>query len=151
MSLVTVATFTTPFEAEIVKGRLEEEGVTAVVRDAEMVTADWTMSQAVGGVKVRVPEAEVERARAILAEEASSEDADPIPEAEDLAWRALQASAVGLALPPLHLYAAYLLVRYARLSEGKTPKTQRRAVWAIVFLVPYVALIGVMVGVGLGG
>lgn len=141
MSFVTLATYTSPFEAEIIKGRLEGEGLTVRVADAETVTADWTMSQAIGGVKVRVLEAEAARAREILSTDAPVEDAEAIPEADVLVWRALQASVLGLLFPPLQVYAMWLLVRYARLPEGKSAKTQRRALWAVVFMLPYVAVL----------
>ncbi|MEM6327653.1 MAG: DUF2007 domain-containing protein [Bacteroidota bacterium] len=144
MPLVTLTTYTSPFEAEIVRGRLEAEGIPAVVADAEMVTADWMMSQAIGGVKLRVPASALDRAREILSEDDPAEDAEPIPEAEILAWRALQAAAVGLALPPLQLYAVWLLVRYARIENHESPKTVRRVMWAVVFLLPYVVLLGLI-------
>ncbi|MEM1055761.1 MAG: DUF2007 domain-containing protein [Bacteroidota bacterium] len=145
MPFVTLATYTTPFEAEIVKGRLEAEGFTVVLGDTEVVTNNWMYSQAIGGVKLRVPEAEVEEARRVLAEPVETEDAESVPEAEQLAWRAFQAAAVGLALPPLHLYAVYLLVKYLGVAEDETPKTRRRVLWAVVMLLPYAALIGAVV------
>jgi hypothetical protein len=66
--LLTVATFVTPLEAELTRGRLDEGGVEAIVTDAELVTVDWSMSNAIGGVKVRVAAEDAERARAVLSE-----------------------------------------------------------------------------------
>src|SRR5690606_14037290 len=91
--LVTVATFVTPLEAELVRARLDEAGVEAFVADAELVTADWTMSNAIGGVKVRVAVEDAERARAVLSEPVEEpEDYEGPTEAEALAQRALYAS-----------------------------------------------------------
>jgi hypothetical protein len=66
--LKTVATFREPYEAQLVCGKLEAEGVPAVVQDEYLVQMNWTYSQVIGGVKVQVPEEALERARQILAE-----------------------------------------------------------------------------------
>jgi tetratricopeptide (TPR) repeat protein len=64
--LVTVATFSAAPPAHIVRGRLEAEGLYAVVADENTVNANWFYSNFVGGVKVQVPESQVEAARRIL-------------------------------------------------------------------------------------
>lgn len=66
--LVTVASYTDAIQAHLARGRLEAEGIRAEVADEHYVSADWLMSNAVGGVKVRVPERMAERARRILQE-----------------------------------------------------------------------------------
>src|SRR5436190_23408040 len=65
--LTTVATFSTPVEAELARNRLEEKGIAAVVVDAEAVGMLWHMGNAFGGVKVQVAESDADRARAVLA------------------------------------------------------------------------------------
>jgi hypothetical protein len=65
--LVTVATFGTPLEAELARNRLEEQGIAAVVADAETVGTLWSMGAALGGVKVQVKESDLGEARLILA------------------------------------------------------------------------------------
>lgn len=70
---VTIATFSHPTEAYIPKTKLESEGIWAFVADADTVTANWLYSNAIGGVKLRVREKDVERAVAIL-----NQVADPI-------------------------------------------------------------------------
>jgi hypothetical protein len=65
-SLVTVATFDSPPEAELARNRLEEEGISALLVDAETVGTLWYVGTALGGVKVQVEEADAPRARAIL-------------------------------------------------------------------------------------
>ncbi len=64
--LVKLAAYTTAPEAHIVRGRLESEGIAAVVADEHMVGANWFYSQAIGGVRVLVPESELKRAKEIL-------------------------------------------------------------------------------------
>lgn len=54
---------------------LESEGIAASVRDANTVTADWMLSNAIGGVKVDVPDADVSRARELIAQFASGSPA----------------------------------------------------------------------------
>jgi hypothetical protein len=66
--LKTVATFREPYEAQLVRGKLEAEGIPAVVQDEHLVQMNWTYSQTIGGVQVQVPEEALERARQILAE-----------------------------------------------------------------------------------
>jgi tetratricopeptide (TPR) repeat protein len=73
--LVTIAAFSFPAQAHVVKGRLEAEGIRAFVVDEELVTANWLYSGAVGGVKVKVREGDVERALDILGMEALDEEA----------------------------------------------------------------------------
>ncbi|ASR42947.1 hypothetical protein BEN78_05705 [Xanthomonas citri pv. mangiferaeindicae] len=65
---VIVARYTDPLEAQLVCGRLQAEGIDAFVGDAHMALANWEWRLAIGGVKVHVPDAELARARAIVAE-----------------------------------------------------------------------------------
>jgi hypothetical protein len=61
--LELVARYSTAAEAYMLQGRLELEGVPAVVTDAQM--AQNLMSLAIGGVRVLVPESYLQRAREI--------------------------------------------------------------------------------------
>ncbi|MCP4366910.1 MAG: tetratricopeptide repeat protein [Deltaproteobacteria bacterium] len=70
--LVTIASYSYPTEAYIVKGRLESEGIWSYVADAETVTVNWLYSNAIGGVKLRVREADRKKAQEILAHEAEA-------------------------------------------------------------------------------
>jgi hypothetical protein len=63
---VTVATFSQPVEAHLARTKLESEGVECVVSDEYLVRVNWLLSNAVGGVKLRVPEWEEHRARDVL-------------------------------------------------------------------------------------
>lgn len=63
--LVTVATFTEPWEAHLFRLRLEAEDVPAVVAHEHHVWANWPYAMALGGVKVQVPRSALERALAV--------------------------------------------------------------------------------------
>jgi Flp pilus assembly protein TadD len=82
--LVTIAAFSFPAEAHVLRAKLEEEGVWAFVADESMVAANWLYSNAVGGVKLQVREHEVEKALEILGMEPEGvEDTeDDLDEAE---------------------------------------------------------------------
>jgi hypothetical protein len=71
-SLVTVATFTFPWEAELARARLAAEGVEAMVTDEHL--SRLYCANMVGGIKLRVRSDEVDRAVVLLRE------ARPIPE-----------------------------------------------------------------------
>lgn len=62
----TVAAFSTPAEAHVVLTGLESAGIQAVIRDEFTVTLDWYMSNAIGGVKIEVPEEDAVAALQIL-------------------------------------------------------------------------------------
>jgi hypothetical protein len=63
---VTVASFSQPIEAHLARTKLESEGIACIVGDENLVRVDWLLSNAVGGVKLLVPEWEAEQARALL-------------------------------------------------------------------------------------
>jgi hypothetical protein len=65
--LETVARFPHPVEAQIVCAMLQSAGIRAVTADLNLVTLDWAISQALGGVKIQVPEADVEEAKQLIA------------------------------------------------------------------------------------
>jgi len=62
----TVASFREPYKAHLARGKLEAEGIHAVVLDEHLVRLDWVLSQAIGGVKVQVAIEQLEDARKIL-------------------------------------------------------------------------------------
>ena len=62
----TVASFREPYQAHLAKGKLEAEGIPAIVLDEHLVQINFNFSQAIGGVKVQVPEAALDEAREIL-------------------------------------------------------------------------------------
>jgi hypothetical protein len=67
--LVTIGSFSTPYEANLVKSQLESAGIPAFVADEYTVGMNWLYSNALGGVKVQVPESLASEAQQILAAE----------------------------------------------------------------------------------
>src|SRR5262245_21514175 len=65
--LVTAARFAEVWEAHIFRARLEAEGIFATVADEHLVTANWFLSGAVGGVRVQVREKDLAAAREVEA------------------------------------------------------------------------------------
>lgn len=53
-------------DAYLLRARLEGSGITAYIRDENLVTLDWLYSNAVGGVKVDVMDEDYERALELL-------------------------------------------------------------------------------------
>ena len=84
--LVTIASYSFPFEAHIARSRLESEDIPAFVADEHTINMQWLYSNALGGVRLQVPEEFVETALAILDEdreqdlvEAVGDDSTPCP------------------------------------------------------------------------
>ena len=71
--MITIARFSKPEEAHLLRLRLEAGGVPAYIQDENMVQMDWLYSNAIGGVRVQISEEDIDSARAIL-------DEPPIPE-----------------------------------------------------------------------
>ena len=69
----TVASFDNPMYAQMFKNKLESEGIRCCIADAELVTMNWALSNAVGGVKVQILDEDIERVRPIV------EQMDEIP------------------------------------------------------------------------
>ena len=64
--LVTIDRYLNPVEAHIVKGRLEVEGIKASVQHKHHIWADWTLSLALGYVKVQIDSQDIAAATAVL-------------------------------------------------------------------------------------
>ena len=69
--LVTVASFRDLPNAGLAKSRLEGEGIPCFLANEHLIGISWVYSDAVGGVKVRVPEQYVEQASMLLQEDRS--------------------------------------------------------------------------------
>ena len=74
--LVTVGRYSTPFEAHMAKARLESAGIPAFVADEYTIGINWLFSNALGGVKVRVPEPLASEAQELLASKAEPSPTD---------------------------------------------------------------------------
>lgn len=65
--LVTLRDNLEPTEARILKARLEADGIPAWLHGEQHVQADWTVSIALGGVRLQVRNRDVKPARNVLA------------------------------------------------------------------------------------
>ncbi|MCE7991659.1 MAG: DUF2007 domain-containing protein [Roseivirga sp.] len=65
---VTVAVFDLPHNAYIIRSKLESLGIEVMLKDELTIQVDNFLSNALGGVKLQIREADLERARPILLE-----------------------------------------------------------------------------------
>jgi Putative prokaryotic signal transducing protein len=70
--MITLATFTTPEEAHLLRSRLESAGIPAFLHSEYAVQNLWIHSNLLGGVRVQIAESDLEAAREFLS-------ADPLP------------------------------------------------------------------------
>jgi hypothetical protein len=66
MSFVAISTYDNYISAHIALGRLQAEYINCYLQDEYTVTIDPFLSNAIGGIKLMVAEAQVERAISIL-------------------------------------------------------------------------------------
>jgi hypothetical protein len=76
----TIATFSKPEEAHLFRMRLGAAGIPAFVQDEHLVQMDWLYSNAIGGVRVQIADADLAAAREFLA----ADSPQPCPEAVDV-------------------------------------------------------------------
>ena len=83
--MVTIAQYAFPHLARIALARLETEGIVAELENEHTVNADWLLAQAVGGIRLKVPAEQIDRARAVLNQDYSAiiDAADPNADIED--------------------------------------------------------------------
>lgn len=78
--LVTIAVFTLAFHAQLLKGRLEADGIESYVQDEHTVSANPVFNNALGGVKLQVKEEDVPLAVNLLRYSGYRTVFDTIPE-----------------------------------------------------------------------
>jgi hypothetical protein len=76
-TLRTIRRYRDLSEALIAHSALESSGVESFVQDANFVRLDWGVSNAIGGIRLQVSEADVETAEAVLTQPIPSEIAIP--------------------------------------------------------------------------
>ncbi len=64
--LITIATFPDALKAQIMRGRLEAEGIPAFIADEHTITNQPYLYMAYGGVRLQVAEPDRDRAQVIL-------------------------------------------------------------------------------------
>jgi hypothetical protein len=65
--LVTIGSYEFVAEAEVAQMFLRENGVNAFLRDQSIIAMDWLLGNAIGYVKLQVPQSQFETARELLA------------------------------------------------------------------------------------
>jgi len=75
--LITIGAYGTLFEANLVKSKLEAFGVDALLENANTIGVHWEWSNLLGGVKVRVSEAQFAETQRILQTEACDPGDEP--------------------------------------------------------------------------
>ena len=65
-NLITLTTFEYPFEAQVIKSKLESEGIYVFLKDELTIQIDNFLSNAIGGVKLQVFEKDVAQALELL-------------------------------------------------------------------------------------
>lgn len=81
--MITIARYSLPLEAQIARASLEAAGIPAFIADEHTINMNWLYSDALGGVRLQVPEAHAEEALALLAADHSAEvveEVAPVPE-----------------------------------------------------------------------
>lgn len=71
--LTTVATYLNPWDAHVMRGLLESEGIAASLAGEHHVWANWQWSLALGGVRLQVPAKDADTATEILSRYANGE------------------------------------------------------------------------------
>ncbi|HEY4260175.1 MAG TPA: hypothetical protein VGM98_08445 [Schlesneria sp.] len=66
--LVTIESYQFLPEAEAVRMHLDSEGIAATLADAETVSTEWSLGNAIGYIKLRVPRSQADAALAVLGE-----------------------------------------------------------------------------------
>jgi hypothetical protein len=71
LKMITIKTFINAIEANIIKGRLESEGIPTLLLDENTVNTYWLYANAIGGMRLQVKEEHVQQALNILKEDSA--------------------------------------------------------------------------------
>ncbi|MCW7552334.1 DUF2007 domain-containing protein [Endozoicomonas gorgoniicola] len=74
--LVTISRYSFPYEAWLARGLLDSQDIPAFVFDEHLITMNWLYSNAIGGVRLLVPEVCADSAKELLALESAVEDGE---------------------------------------------------------------------------
>ena len=81
--MITIASFDTIEQAELLKSALENAGIQTFVADGTVISLNWMYSNALGGIKVQINEEDISRARELFEEiEENSPFDDPLSQFE---------------------------------------------------------------------
>ena len=76
--LVTIRNYAYLHEALIAREMLQAEGIPALVPDEHTISMDWLYRNAIGGIRLQVRGADVERANEILGPETPEDPPDQV-------------------------------------------------------------------------
>jgi hypothetical protein len=141
--LRTVAAFDVAYKADLACTLLTEAGIPAYVTDREIVSMEWLLGNAVGGVKVQVAERDVERAEALL-EERFGDSMQPFAEGvddEELARQALAESPEDGEPEPPAEEATPTPAEGEPAPSSERDQYARRFLYAIVFSLVFLPLV----------
>lgn len=160
--LVCVASYLNTCEADFARMVLAGEGIAAWLENANMVQWCWKYSNAAGGVKLFVSDAQAQPACEILQSALLKKQAFAPPTGPDgrplgirfryaafekAVFRAYSAAVFGVSFPPLVLYAVWILMTLNRPPGPSRPRELRRqcVAWAISisFMATYCVLFSV--------
>jgi hypothetical protein len=65
---VEVDSFTFPDEARLAKALLESAGIAVMLENEHLLSINWNLTNAIGGLRLMVPRSELERGRELLAQ-----------------------------------------------------------------------------------
>lgn len=68
--IVTLESYYDPMLAQIIRGRLEANGIPCFIADENTLAANPFYNQAIGGIKIKVFERDIDKCREVLAEDA---------------------------------------------------------------------------------
>jgi hypothetical protein len=164
----TIARFMEITPAQVAQNLLREAGIRSFLGDAETITTDWMLSNALGGIKLKVADEDVERARELLRHElndeeraalvqealdAADEDTEEGAQKEDelepqlnareeLAQKTYRGSLLCLMVPPFYFVILWMLYQVWKSSEP-LGQSYRKQVWiATAITLPWVFLMG---------
>jgi hypothetical protein len=140
--LVTIATFSDQFQAELARQRLDEAGIPASLNGEATAGAFAGLGRSFSTIKLEVREEDLDRARDLLGEPPSPmqpdapgvpagpedrEEVEPEPDpdsTEALLARAWKAAVLGMFLCPpcLHVYSLWLIARVAGRPDDISPE-----------------------------
>nr|WP_067061152.1 DUF2007 domain-containing protein [Mucilaginibacter sp. L294] len=74
--IITLEQYYDPMLAHIIRTRLEDNGISCFIADDNIISANPIYSNAVGGIKLKIFERDLERCREILAQEGDLHEQD---------------------------------------------------------------------------
>lgn len=135
MTRTVIAAYPNELQAEVARGRLQEEGIEASLKDRHVVGINWLYSSAVGGVKVEVDEEDAQEAVEVLSDdhivvldEAGESESPPCARCGSHEMVPYQPLKVFQAVTMLTMYIFFLLWPFVTLASlfGIQWKARRR-------------------------